>query len=445
MKLRTLAVTNFRCFEALTVEFHPQLTVIVAENGSGKTAILDAIAVGFGSMLNRLPKINGKNFKDTDARIVENKSQPFCRVLLETFDGIAWDRNEVRDKSSETKKLVPQTIGLKSLFNFVDTQLIDQFNEDKPFVMPVIAYYGTGRGVFEPRKKPEHFKKDFSRFSALTGALAGSANFNDLFSWFDSAEDRERRGMVQWEDKDFWIKMGTDQSLIELNAVRKAIEKMMPGFTKPRIEIDPWRFVIDWEKDGIKQTYQIEQLSDGYRMTLAMVMDIARRMAQANPDAENILESEAIVLIDEVDLHLHPKWQQTILPDLTRTFPNTQFIVTTHSPQVLSTVHPESIRILGKNNEGKDVAALPIANSYGAISSDVLQSIMHVNPQPPVAEKTYLDRLTELVDQGRYEESLEIETEVKTLFEKLQTAFGETHPQLQKLHRSIKRQEILKS
>lgn len=416
MKLRTLAVTNFRCFEALTVEFHPQLTVIVADNGSGKTAILDAIAVGFGAMLNRLPKINGKNFKDTDPRIVGNKSQPFCRVLLETFDDIAWDRNEVRDKSSETKKLMPETIGLKSLFNFVDTQLTDPFNEDKPFVMPVIAYYGTGRGVFELRKKSEHSKKDFNRFSALTGALAGSANFNDLFSWFDSAEDRERRGMVQWEDKDLWRKAGSDQSLIELNAVRKAIEKMMLGFTKPRIEIDPWRFVIDWEKDGIKQTYQIEQLSDGYRMTLAMVMDIARRMAQANPEAENILESEAIILIDEVDLHLHPKWQQTILTDLKRTFKNTQFIVTTHSPQVLTTIGRENIRVLTENAAGEMVAQMPRISPLGHESGDALSYVMQVPVKPAMPFDDDTNTYEQMVRNGD-EETQDAQTIKKRLDE----------------------------
>jgi predicted ATP-binding protein involved in virulence len=83
---------------------------------------------------------------------------------------------------------------------------------------------------------------------------------------------------------------------------------------------------------------------------LAMVMDLARRMAQANPRLEDPLQSEAIVLIDEVDLHLHASWQQTILPDLLRVFPNAQFIVTTHSPQVLTTVEPEQIQILDWQN-----------------------------------------------------------------------------------------------
>lgn len=441
LKLNKVKLFNYRCFSDIEIHFHPQLTVIIADNGEGKTAILDAIATGFGVLLTRLPGISGKNFdKARDLRISANKKQPFLRVTIETIEGICWDRTEKRDQTLATQKLIPKSLGTKALLNFVDTEIIDPFNEDRFFTMPVIAYYGTGRGVFDAPKNKTRFQKESARFEALTGALEGTAKFHALFQWIDAMEDRERRGMVKWEDNDFWVKAGSDQSLPELNAVRLAIEKMMPGFTNPRVEIRPRRFVVDWKKSDSKQSYRIEQLSDGYRMTLAMVMDIARRMAQANPDKKNILESEAIVLIDEVDLHLHPKWQQTILPDLMRTFPNVQFIVTTHSPQVLSTIHRESIRVLGKDSNGHDVALMPIAESYGEISSDVLQSIMDVNPQPPVEERDKLERLTEWVDQGRYDTP-----EAISLFAELKTAFGEKHPQLLKLARSINRQKILES
>lgn len=441
LKLNKVKLFNYRCFSDIEIHFHPQLTVIIADNGEGKTAILDAIATGFGVLLTRLPGISGKNFdKARDLRISANKKQPFLRVTMETIEGICWDRTEKRDQTLATQKLIPKSLGTKALLNFVDTEIIDPFNEDRFFTMPVIAYYGTGRGVFDAPKNKTRFQKESARFEALTGALEGTAKFHALFQWIDAMEDRERRGMVKWEDNDFWVKAGSDQSLPELNAVRLAIEKMMPGFTNPRVEIRPRRFVVDWKKSDSKQSYRIEQLSDGYRMTLAMVMDIARRMAQANPDKKNILESEAIVLIDEVDLHLHPKWQQTILPDLMRTFPNVQFIVTTHSPQVLSTIHRESIRLLGKDSNGRDVAVMPMAESYGEISSDVLESIMHVNPQPPVAERAKLECLTEWVDQGLYDTP-----EATSLFAELKTVFGDAHPQLQRLARSIKRQKMLKS
>jgi predicted ATP-binding protein involved in virulence len=153
----------------------------------------------------------------------------------------------------------------------------------------------------------------------------------------------------------------------------------------------------------------------------------------------NPLDLPAIALIDEVDLHLHPSWQQHILTDLMQTFRNTQFIVTTHSAQVLSTVKRENIRVIGPDSSGKIVVAPPLAMTYGEPSGDVLQSVMLVDPQPPVAEKADLQRLTELVDQGRYHDQKAID-----LLQALTVALGPQHPQLLRLLRSIQRQEALK-
>lgn len=144
-------------------------------------------------------------------------------------------------------------------------------------------------------------------------------------------------------------------------------------------------------------------------------------------------------MIDEIDLHLHPKWQQTILSELQRAFPAIQFIVSTHSPQVLSTVRRENIRVLDRNAGGPIFASQPMARTYGEPSGDVLQSLMGVDPQPPIEEKQDLQKLTELVDKGRYAEA-----ETIRLMDKLSTLLGAEHPQLLKLKRSINRQEALK-
>jgi predicted ATP-binding protein involved in virulence len=151
------------------------------------------------------------------------------------------------------------------------------------------------------------------------------------------------------------------------------------------------------------------------------------------------LDAEGVVLIDEIDLHLHPSWQQRILPDLLRTFPGIQFIVTTHSPQVLTTVRRENIRVIGPNSVGQLIAEPPLAMTYGEPSGGVMHSVMQVDPQPPVVEKANLQRLTECVDQGRYDTE-----EAKRLQRDLMAALGEQHPQLQRLQRSIQRQEALK-
>jgi predicted ATP-binding protein involved in virulence len=319
-------------------------------------------------------------------------------------------------------------------------KLVAADNDGAAYFLPVIAYYGTNRAIREEVQRRRGFKKQFSRFEALTGALEPDSRFRAAFEWFNAMEDQERREKESRRDFDF--------RLPELQLVRNAIVRMLPvGFSNPRTETRPLRFVIDRKMpDGETRTLRISQLSDGYRVVLGLAMDLARRMAQANSrmaqggnPVMNPLDLPAIALIDEVDLHLHPVWQQRVLADLTRTFPGTQFIVTTHSPQVLSTVKRENIRVIGPDASGATIAEPPLAMTYGEPSGDVLHSVMMVDPLPPVSEKADLQRLTEWVDQGNYQSP-----EARQLMQGLIAALGEHHPQLQRLQRSIQRQEALK-
>jgi len=454
MKVKELQLQNFRSFAEMHIQFHPLLTVIVAENGVGKTSVLDAIAIAFGRLLTKLPKIKGVSFKDTDLRMSEReKRASFVHYWMHATDfsdeSIQWSNGKKRDSSVKTSKEILASIlepekfkaGYKQIDQFADS-LIDRHNSDEGYHMPVIAYYGTNRAIIDEVQRRRNFRKEYSRFESLVSALNPNARFKELFEWFNAMEDLERR--KQQEKKNF------DYTLPELNAVRRAIESMLPEFSRPRTEIRPLRFVIDRTiEDGSKLTFRLSQLSDGYRVMLGLVMDMARRMAQANPpneydtgegwDISDPLNSPAIVMIDEVDLHLHPRWQQQVLGDLRRTFRNTQFIVTTHSPQVLSTVKRENIRVIGSDASGKIIAAQPLAMTYGEPSGDVLHSVMMVDPQPPVSEKADLLRLTAWVDQGNYQSS-----EATQLMQTLVVALGAQHPQLQRLQRSIQRQEALK-
>lgn len=182
-------------------------------------------------------------------------------------------------------------------------------------------------------------------------------------------------------------------------AVRKAIVSCVPEYRNPRTKLSPLRFLMDSQADG--DAYDIRLLSDGYKTVIAMVMDIASRMVEANPDlGVEALESPGIVLIDEIELHLHPSWQQRIIPDLQRTFPNVQFICTTHSPQVLSTVKQESIRVITEEGSiltGEEVGV----KTFGAQSYFILEDLMNVSPNPRLPEVEKLkDKLKGELDAG---------------------------------------------
>jgi len=396
MKIKNLKLTNFRNYKQFSVEFDEKLNIIVAENGIGKTTILDAIAIGFGAMVTRMPKVTGKSFEEKDLRFLTtepNKKAPYMRIEIDTFENISWDRTQARDKSNQTKSQIPQGKQLKEIDNYIDT-FINKYNESiNEFELPLIMYYGTSRAVLRSPMRKTHFKKSFSRFEALSGSLNADSDFNRLFQWFDAMEGLERRAMKEKRDFDFVQP--------ELQAVRNAITSMLSEFSNPRIDTRPLRFMIDKNIDGQNVSYRVDQLSDGYKTVLAMVMDIAARMAEANPHMSNPLDSEAIVMIDEVDLHLHPRWQQRILIDLQRTFANAQFIVTTHSPQVLTTVEAKHIQaIVLEDGEPKKKR---FDFSLGAKSHEVLYEILGVNERPQNLEIVQkLNNYLKMIDANNY-------------------------------------------
>jgi len=388
-KLRKMTITNFRLIEELEINFNEDVNVIIANNGAGKTTLLDAIAIGFGALVGRFG--DGLSFKDSDLRInSQSKTENFMRIALESTQNVIWDSNKNRQKlSTKIKQSIPERYGDKELNHFVD-KIIDSEYEGEEFEMPLVIYYKTNRAVFDAPMRKRNFKKEFSRFGALDGVLKRDANFHRLFQWFDAMENEERRGIQNYSDLNF--------KLFELEEVRNAIESMLPNFKNPRIKTNPLQFMIDRvEENGSITSLNIEQLSDGYRTILAMVMDISARMSQANPHLGN--DSKAIILIDELDLHLHPKWQQTILSDLRRTFPNAQFIVTTHSVHILSSIKKEKLFIL-KDGQVEKTSL----NTYGKSIDELLLGSFDMKSlrYPKVAQK--IDRLQKLLYSDEYKE-----------------------------------------
>jgi hypothetical protein len=177
----------------------------------------------------------------------------------------------------------------------------------------------------------------------------------------------------------------------------------------------------------------IDQLSDGEKCLLAMVGDIARRLAIANPSLDDPLQGEGIVLIDEIELHLHPQWQHKIIPRLTETFPNCQFIVTTHSPQILSHVYPENIYILQSTPDG--IIASNPESSYGRDSNQILEDYMGT-PERPQDIKDKILELFRLIDRNDF-------AGAKQLCQSIGSEIGFDEPELLRAGVVIKRKEIL--
>lgn len=366
MRLKQLTLRNMRLFDeqeqTLTFAQDKNVTVLVGNNGSGKSTILDAIALEISAFVANFRGQSLKQFSDADVHIKENNSlSDYLKVdavFGTTYNG---DLEIIRTRQGSVKAPSGSLINVN---DYAD-RLIGMVNANEPCILPIIAYYGTGRGQIKAPARKRDFQKIFTRWDGYTGSLEADTNFKRFIEWFDMMEDQERREREARRDFDYHSPI--------LSAIRNALGSFVGNrFTNPRMLLSPLRFVMD-EKVGRNKIRElrIEQMSDGYKIITAMVADIASRMAELNPLLEDPLSGTGIVLIDELDLHLHPKWQRIIIDSLTKTFRHIQFIVTTHSPIILSgALEKAQIIILDEHGQQQEVQA----SSY--INYDISQLLL---------------------------------------------------------------------
>lgn len=216
--------------------------------------------------------------------------------------------------------------------------------------------------------------------------------------------------------------------------ITQAISQIVPSISNIWVETTSGADKVKVINDGHEVV--VEQLSDGQRVFLGLVADLARRMIMLNPLMENPFEGQGIVLIDEIELHLHPKWQQDAIPNLTAFFPNIQFIITTHSPIVLSTVDKRNIRLFKESNDGQEtVLDEPDFQTKGVINSDVLELVMGVFATPPHIEESHWVSDFELaLRQKPFDDN----HEAQTLYQKIERHFGNDSAELKRCNSLIK-------
>jgi predicted ATP-binding protein involved in virulence len=324
-----------------------------------------------------------------------------------------------------------------TLLEYASTHLAP-FIQDKNANLPLLFHY-PAEGYLALRRGVPSVVAETSDESATirpqtrayTRSLEADAvgQFQTFLKWFRAQEDIENQTRLR-KDMSFRSK--------QLDPVRVAIEgflQALPGnanFRNLRVEREAVEkesaifkiserisFVID--KD--QETFDLAQLSDGERSTLLLVADIAMRLVIANPAQQNPLLGTGIVLIDEIERHLHPAWQRAILGGLAATFPNIQFIVTTHSPQVLSRVPRESVFLLDR------FQLVSTPHTYGRDSNAILEDVMGVSERPEEA-------LGKIRDIGRLLDMDQIESARQKLSE-LEEWFGEGDTEISRLRRLI--------
>lgn len=380
MKIKHLHLQNFCRFEDQTITFgddgrqlHPAV-VFIGENGSGKTSVLQALALALSWFVARVMREKGNGSPISEHEIHNEKTFAAITLQLEHASTVfTWKLARTR---RGRKKTVESDLAGATRLAAIFRQLLEE-NDDTG--LPLVAYYPVERVVLDIPLKIRT-RHSFGQIDGYDNSLRQGIDFRRFFEWFREREDAENEAGLGEEalqqlaailkqqtlPGDIWKKLEELKASPrdrQLTAVRTAISSFMPGFSNLRIKRRPrLRMEIDKNDD----TLNVAQLSQGEKSLMALVGDLARRLAIMNPTLENPLQGEGIILIDEVDLHLHPRWARSIINNLARTFPNCQFVLTTHSPLVISDTRDMLGYILSQ--EG----LRPLGNLYGMDANQVL-------------------------------------------------------------------------
>ena len=463
MKLSKLEITNFRCFESIAIDLQPDINVIVGANGAGKSSILDSVAIA----LYELVAANGGGGKrqralqraallPTDIRVEPDSEDVLTgRKEFVQFRATATSYYAVADfptitPSGETATLewtehiryrppagffydTSASGRLSDIHRYFQTiwQEIQKSSSQALIPLPVVAYYRAHRRIGGMPELGDIFKLDLSRGEAFANALDAGADFRAMCQWFYLRENAELRTQVADQGKG-------QEEFPDLRAVRHALNSIIEGVERIYFDGNPPRLMVDLrESSETMRSMELAQLSDGYRNLLALVLDFARRLAQANPSWPNPLEAPGILVIDEIELHLHPRWQQTVIPSLHATFPNTQIIVSTHSPAVLTTVKHKQIHLLGSDHKFEIIP--DDVGTYGAESSRVLAEVFGTHARPPMIDSVEKLRTYLALIEAREHDTMHAQ-ELRTTLEE---ALGSSDPDLRRADIRIAQLKII--
>ncbi|MCP4396964.1 MAG: AAA family ATPase [bacterium] len=453
MQLKKLTLTQVRVFEQATFNFQPGMNLIVGINGAGKSTVLDALRIMLSQALPQFTVATKRislPFEKSDIMLGHDSltAELDFEAAGITFEHLMHlPREEYVTDKSKDGEVREQTYDLieRNELRTVDFKLIKDGEEDKALLreknvpnnlweklIPIAEQYFTSKGSFleaaknqigfqeadrykeiilkhvskERKGIPAHLKNNkrqplvvyFSTRRSLTNMTALRKSSGQGTAFVKALIHRELsvREFAEW-----WLTREElakeDASYLRyISVLQNVITTFLDGCTNLHAVNEPKTTLLIDKGD---KTLDVRQLSDGERGVLAIVLDLARRLAQANPKLEDPLkDGKAVVLIDELDLHLHPIWQWTIVDNLTKTFPSCQFIATTHSPEIVGTVAPEQIMLI------KDGKTFRPNQSLGMDTNWILRDLMDAGERGPETQQQ-LKIIETLIEDEEYDEA----------------------------------------
>ncbi len=356
MRIDKLRIKNFKNIEDREFAFSEQFTVLIGDNGTGKTAVLDALAIAAGAYFLGIEDVSARGILKDEVRRIDygENIEYLTPVEIETEGFIApfhheWKRTLEHINAKTSKRGARKIIETARLH-------AEKVKNNEPVKLPLIAYYGTGRLWAEEVGKVTYQKKA-SRFKlGYENSLHPKASSRGFLAWYKTFEDEA-------------LKFDRGRDL--LDAFNEAVISVVPEWQKISFSfLEDDLMGLYSTPTGQKTWMPYRLLSDGFRNIVGLVADLAYRCLQLNPHLKSnaIKDTAGIVLIDELDLHLHPKWQKSIVGDLKKTFPHIQFIATTHSPFII-----QSLKRAELINLNKDTGEDPFRKSIEEIAETEME------------------------------------------------------------------------
>lgn len=364
MYIKKIHIQNFKGFEKKDIAFNPKFNVAIGNNATGKSTLLHSIQVALGGYLQCLDIPASKNYRrqyktgeafvkwsDLERGYVKNPDP----TLIETTakfshftEEVSWRRVMLKNNTTSHNK---QEAGI--LMNAVERLLAQK--QQAQVTMPIVASFGTERTVAQLRKGKKAQSRRTSREKAFLAALSEKVDFNGVIEWMHNYDKS-----LQY-NKEF---PGTQKAVF--NAIHTAIPYLKD--VEYNSYYQEFEAAVTIDKYTFGKTLH-SNMSDGLKAMLNLVAEIAFRCVILNgfKGERAVIDTEGVVLIDELDMHLHPKWQMHVVQNLKDAFPGLQFIVTSHSPFIVQSLKKEELIIL---EEDLEVGSDPFRRSIEEISSN---------------------------------------------------------------------------
>lgn len=458
MRLNKLSLKNYRGFKQFEIDFEPDITVLVANNGQGKTTILNACRIAIWTYLSGFDLAHTENdaqltVQVDDIHFHKMSTSDWAHQVPATIE-VSGNYGEYTDvtwaQSLDSTAPGSQTrdndgaSALKAWTKLLQSQVRDP--QLPPLDLPVFAYYDTDRSwsqqrahiSLDPTRHADTGSDFYVRTFAYRDCLKSAPSYATFEEWFEAIFISHRETQITNKEAG----LAEDAPSIWQDSI-KVVQQAIDSLLKKHTGWHSLEYSVSHEKSLILRndqqlTLKVSQLSDGIRNILGMIGDLAFRCIKINPHlgSRAALDAHGVVLIDEIDMHLHPGWQQQVVSQLREAFPKIQFIVTTHSQQVLSSVFARSIRQLPQQAKmhADHFEIEPVQfETRGVASSEILARIMKIDEVPDVPESRELSQYRALIQQNLHES-----TAGKILAEKLTRHFGERHPEMLECARLIK-------